>query len=45
VRRGRSLAGYNRGVLLYRLAPEGFHAVVDESEGPGAPARILFSDP
>jgi 2-keto-4-pentenoate hydratase/2-oxohepta-3-ene-1,7-dioic acid hydratase in catechol pathway len=32
-------------VLLYRLAPEGFHAVVDESEGPGAPARILFSDP
>jgi 2-keto-4-pentenoate hydratase/2-oxohepta-3-ene-1,7-dioic acid hydratase in catechol pathway len=32
-------------VLLYRLAPEGFHAVVDPDEGPGAPARILFSDP
>jgi 2-keto-4-pentenoate hydratase/2-oxohepta-3-ene-1,7-dioic acid hydratase in catechol pathway len=32
-------------VLLYRLAPEGFHAVVDDADGPGAPARILYSDP
>lgn len=33
---------YNRRVLLYRLAPEGFHAVVDD---PAEPARVLFSDP
>lgn len=29
-------------MLLYRLAPEGFYAVVDE---PDEPARVLFSDP
>jgi 2-keto-4-pentenoate hydratase/2-oxohepta-3-ene-1,7-dioic acid hydratase in catechol pathway len=29
-------------MLLYRIGPEGFYAV---AEGPGAPLRVLYSDP
>ncbi len=36
------LPGYNRRVLLYRIGPEGFHAVAEEA---GGEVRVLHSDP